>query len=55
MTEPIPFLDLKPAYAELRTPLDAAWQRVMESGWFVLGAEVQKFEAAYAAYVETLH
>ena len=55
MIEPIPFLDLKPAYAELREPLDAASRRVMESGWFVLGTEVQKFEASYAAYCGTAH
>ena len=51
----IPFLDLKPAYAELKADLDAAWQRVMESGWFVLGPEVQAFEAAYASYCGTAH
>ena len=32
----IPFLDLRPAYEELRGELDAAYRRVMESGWYVL-------------------
>lgn len=49
----IPFLDLKPAYAELKPALDAAYRRVMESGWFVLGEEVEAFEAEYAAYCGT--
>jgi dTDP-3-amino-3,4,6-trideoxy-alpha-D-glucose transaminase len=55
MTDPIPFLDLKPAYAELQPELDAAFGRVMRSGWFVLGPEVQAFEHAYAAYCGTAH
>lgn len=46
----IPFLDMKPAYAELKPQLDAAYARVMESGWFVLGKEVEAFEAEYAAF-----
>src|SRR6185436_15945892 len=51
----IPFLDLKPAYAELRPDLDAAYARVMESGWFVLGKEVEAFEQEYAAFCGTRH
>jgi len=51
----IPFLDLKPAYAELKPELDAAYGRVMASGWFVLGKEVEAFEQEYAAYCGTRH
>jgi dTDP-4-amino-4,6-dideoxygalactose transaminase len=51
----IPFLDLKPAYAELKPELDAAYARVMESGWFVLGKEVDAFEQEYAAFCGTRH
>jgi dTDP-4-amino-4,6-dideoxygalactose transaminase len=51
----IPFLDMKSAYAELKPELDAAYQRVMDSGWFVLGREVEAFEAEYAAYCGTRH
>jgi dTDP-4-amino-4,6-dideoxygalactose transaminase len=51
----IPFLDLKPAYAELKPQLDAAYARVMASGWFVLGREVEAFEQEYAAYCGTRH
>ncbi len=46
----IPFLDMKSAYAELKPELDAAYVRVMESGWLVLGKEVEAFEAEYAAF-----
>lgn len=51
----IPFLDMKSVYAELKPELDAAYARVMESGWFVLGKEVETFEAEYAAFCGTKH
>ena len=51
----IPFLDMKAVYAELKPELDAAYARVMESGWFVLGKEVEAFEAEYAAFCGTTH
>lgn len=46
----IPFLDLKTPYIELRDDLDAAYRRVMESGWYILGSEVEAFESEFAAY-----
>jgi dTDP-3-amino-3,4,6-trideoxy-alpha-D-glucose transaminase len=51
----IPFLDLKAIYDELKPELDEAYERVMRSGWFVLGKEVEAFESAYAAYCGTEH
>ncbi len=54
-TPPIPVLDLKPAYEELRADLDAAYRRVMESGWVLLGKELEAFEADYAASVGAAH
>lgn len=51
----IPFLDMKSVYAELKPELDAAYARVMESGWYVLGKEVETFEAEYAAFCGTKH
>jgi dTDP-4-amino-4,6-dideoxygalactose transaminase len=47
---PIPFLDLKTPYLELKSELDAAYQRVMMSGWYILGEETEAFETEYAAY-----
>ena len=51
----VPILDLKPAYEELRTELDAAYRRVMESGWLLLGKELEAFEAEYAASIGAKH
>lgn len=51
----IPFLDLKSPYLELKDELDAAYRRVMESGWYILGKEVEAFEADFAAYCEAKH
>lgn len=48
----IPFLDLSAATKELREELDAAYHRFMDSGWYVLGQEVEAFEAEYAKYCE---
>ncbi len=51
----VPFLDLKAPYAELKDEMDAACRRVMESGWYILGREVEAFEAEYAAYCGARH
>ena len=51
----IPFLDLKAQYTEIRGELDEAHRRVMESGWYILGREVDAFEAEFAAYCEAKH
>ena len=51
----IPFLDLGAAYRELKPEIDAAVARVLESGWYILGPEVDAFEAEWAAYCETEH
>jgi dTDP-4-amino-4,6-dideoxygalactose transaminase len=49
----VPFADLKAPHAELREELDAAWRRVMDSGWVVLGPEVEAFETEFAYYCGT--
>jgi dTDP-4-amino-4,6-dideoxygalactose transaminase len=46
----VPFLDLGPLYRELRDELDAASRRVMESGRYILGDELEAFEREFAAY-----
>ena len=51
----VPFLELKPAYLELKDELDAAYHRVMESGWYILGEEVEAFEVEFAAYCGVGH
>jgi dTDP-4-amino-4,6-dideoxygalactose transaminase len=49
----VPFLDLNAPYRELKKELDDAYQRVMSSGWYVLGAEVEAFETEFAAYCKS--
>lgn len=48
----VPFLDLTSAYVELKEELDNAYRRVMESGCYILGEEVEAFEQEFAAYCE---
>jgi len=55
MTSEVAFLDLGQTYLELREELDAAYQRVMDSGWYILGAEVSAFEKEFAEYCGTKH
>jgi dTDP-4-amino-4,6-dideoxygalactose transaminase len=51
----IPFLDLGAAYRELRPEIEAAVSRVLESGLYILGPEVEAFEAEWAAYCDAKH
>ena len=51
----IPFLDLQASNLDLMPELEAAFRRVMESGWYVLGREVEAFEEEFAAYCGTRH
>ena len=51
----IPFMDLRAAYLELKDEIDAAVARVLDSGWYILGAEVEAFEAEWAAYCRAEH
>jgi dTDP-4-amino-4,6-dideoxygalactose transaminase len=46
----IPFLDLKTPYLEQKEAMDEAYRRVMESGWYILGKEVEAFEGEFAEY-----
>ena len=51
----VPFLNLTAPYLELKQELDAAYQRVMESGWYILGKEVEAFEVNFATYCQVKH
>ncbi|MGC9977153.1 MAG: DegT/DnrJ/EryC1/StrS family aminotransferase [Syntrophales bacterium] len=51
----IPFLDLKALYLELKEELDAAYFRVMESGSYILGKELEAFEREFADYCNVKH
>lgn len=50
MSEVIPFLDFHAAVHELRDEVDRSIQRVLDSGWFILGRELDAFEAEFAEY-----
>lgn len=45
-----PFLDLKAINAQYRDELVVAATRVIDSGWYVQGVEVEAFEEEFAAY-----
>lgn len=51
----VSFLDLGAAYRELKTEIDSAVSRVLESGWYILGPEVENFEIEWAQYCGADH
>ena len=51
----IPQTDPKANYLAHRAEIDAAIQRVLESGWYILGREVEAFEQEFAAYIGVHH
>ena len=51
----IPFLDLRAINAVRRDELVNAFERVLDSGWFVTGHELQCFEAEFAGFCGADH
>jgi dTDP-4-amino-4,6-dideoxygalactose transaminase len=51
----VPFLDLRAINDSQADALEAAFHRVLRSGWYILGKEVEQFEAAFAAYCGSTH
>lgn len=51
----IPFLDLRATYRELREEIDCAVARVLDSGGYILGREVEAFEREFAEYLGVKH
>ena len=51
----IPFVDLNAQYGAIRTEVLAAIERVLESGHFVLGSEVEAFDQEFAEYCGAVH
>jgi UDP-2-acetamido-2-deoxy-ribo-hexuluronate aminotransferase len=49
------FIDLKSQYTALKTEIDAAIQRVLDHGQYIMGPEVKQLETALAAFVGTKH
>lgn len=51
----IPFNNLHPQREMIASELNEAIQRVLDSGWYILGPEVEAFEAEFAAYHGVAH
>lgn len=51
----IPFLDLGKLNGQIREGLDIAYKRVMDSGWYIMGPELEAFESEFASYSEVKH
>jgi len=51
----VSFLNLGRLHQEIRPALDQAYKRVMDSGWFITGPEVQAFESEFATFSGVKH
>jgi dTDP-4-amino-4,6-dideoxygalactose transaminase len=51
----VPFLDVAAAYLELQREIDDAVNRVLRSGWYLLGSELENFEEEFREYCEAKH
>ena len=48
----VPFLNLSRLNNEIQEKLDIAYKRVVSSGWFIMGPELEAFEAEFSEYSE---
>lgn len=55
VTTPVPFVDLKMQFNELRDEIVPRITQVMENATFILGPDVAQFEENFAAYVGAQH
>jgi len=51
----IPFNNLKPLHRSIEGEINEAVQRVLASGWYILGPEVEQLEAEFAAWHGKMH
>ena len=47
----IPISDLRKQYSEMKKEIDGAVGRVFDACWFILGEQVERFEAEFAAFM----
>ena len=52
MGEGIPLVDLKAQYADIKSDIDGAIQRVLDNTGFIMGPEVKGFEEAFARLID---
>ena len=51
----IPFLSFEPQHAAIKAEMQAAFEQVYDSYWYIMGASLTTFEAEYAAFNQTAH
>ncbi len=51
----IPFSDQKRQIKTIRTEIDEAVKRVIDSGWFILGKELEEFEQQFGQYCDNYY
>lgn len=51
----VPFLNLDRSHSAIKTELEEAMKKVLNSGWFIGGEEVEKFENEFARYIGAKH
>jgi dTDP-4-amino-4,6-dideoxygalactose transaminase len=51
----VPFFDIGPTHAEIEAELDASWRRVLQGKHYIMGPELEGFEAAFARYCGSRH
>jgi dTDP-4-amino-4,6-dideoxygalactose transaminase len=51
----VSFLDLRAQHLEIQAELQSAFHRVIDSGWYILGQEVEAFEHEFQAYCQADH
>ena len=51
----VPFVDLHAQHAPLRRDIERALSSLLDRGDFILGAEVERFESDYAAFIGARH
>jgi dTDP-4-amino-4,6-dideoxygalactose transaminase len=54
-TMKVPFTDLQSPAPDIQRDLHVALQRVLDSGWYILGHELERFEEEFAAYCTVQH
>lgn len=53
--EIVPFLDIKAPHEELKVELQDAYTRVIDSGLYIMGKELEAFESEFAEYCGSHH
>ena len=51
----VSFLDVVGLNLELKYEMEEAYHRVLQSGWYILGKEVEAFEREFSEYCTTKH